>query len=74
MSGNGLTLAIKLAIKLAILHANYIATRLGQHFPVLYRGRDGFVAHECSLARATFSRGDPSGRRAVLYRPSFMLS
>src|SRR3954470_15186780 len=35
------------ATKLAILNANYIARRLDAHFPVLYRGRNGFVAHEC---------------------------
>jgi glycine dehydrogenase len=33
----------------AILSANYIATRLNDHFPVLYRGRNGLVAHECIL-------------------------
>ena len=50
MGGDGLTLATKLAI----LHANYIATRLGQHFPVLYRGTNGFVAHECILDLRAF--------------------
>ena len=35
------------ATKVAILNANYIAKRLDEHFPVLYRGRNGFVAHEC---------------------------
>jgi glycine dehydrogenase len=43
MGGEGLTLATKTAI----LNANYIAKRLEPHFPVLYRGRNGFVAHEC---------------------------
>jgi len=33
----------------AILNANYIATRLKSAFPVLYTGRDGRVAHECIL-------------------------
>lgn len=33
----------------AILNANYIATRLDAYFPVLYRGENGFVAHECIL-------------------------
>ncbi|HWP02522.1 MAG TPA: glycine dehydrogenase (aminomethyl-transferring), partial [Gemmatimonadaceae bacterium] len=31
----------------AILNANYVAERLHPHFPVLYRGRNGKVAHEC---------------------------
>ncbi len=33
----------------AILGANYIAARLRDHFPILYTGRDGLVAHECIL-------------------------
>ena len=33
----------------AILNANYIAARLDAYFPVLYRGENGFVAHECIL-------------------------
>ena len=33
----------------AILSANYIAARLQEHFPVLYRGRNGRVAHECII-------------------------
>ncbi len=43
MGGEGLTLATKVAI----LNANYIAKRLEEHYPVLYRGRNGTVAHEC---------------------------
>ncbi len=35
--------------KIAILNANYIAHRLAPYFPVLYTGRNGFVAHECIL-------------------------
>ena len=35
------------ATKLAILNANYIADRLQDHFPVVYRGKQGRVAHEC---------------------------
>jgi glycine dehydrogenase len=45
MGGSGLTQASKYAI----LNANYIARRLQNHFPVLYRGRSGLVAHECIL-------------------------
>ncbi len=43
MGSEGLTEASKIAI----LNANYIAHRLEEHFPVLYRGRNGRVAHEC---------------------------
>jgi glycine dehydrogenase len=43
MGGAGLTEATKVAI----LNANYIAHRLQEHFPVLYQGRNGRVAHEC---------------------------
>ena len=35
------------ATRYAILNANYIAARLAPHYPVLYRGENGFVAHEC---------------------------
>ncbi len=37
------------ATKVAILNANYIARRLEQYFPILYKGTSGFVAHECIL-------------------------
>ncbi len=37
------------ATKVAILNANYIAKRLEKHFPTLYRGHGGLVAHECIL-------------------------
>jgi len=43
MGGSGLTDATKVAI----LNANYIAKRLEPHFPVLYKGKNGLVAHEC---------------------------
>ncbi|HEU4910919.1 MAG TPA: aminomethyl-transferring glycine dehydrogenase, partial [Actinomycetes bacterium] len=43
MGGEGLTHATEVAI----LNANYVAARLGPHFPVLYTGRSGLVAHEC---------------------------
>jgi glycine dehydrogenase len=43
MGAEGLTQATKIAI----LNANYLARRLDQSFPVLYRGKRGFVAHEC---------------------------
>jgi glycine dehydrogenase len=37
------------ATRIAILNANYIAERLEPHFPVLYRGKEGRIAHECIL-------------------------
>ena len=40
---------LRQATKVAILSANYIAKRLEKHYPILYRGQNGFVAHECIL-------------------------
>lgn len=37
------------ASEAAILNANYIARRLETHYPILYRGRQGSVAHECII-------------------------
>ncbi len=37
------------ATQVAILNANYIAARLAAHYPVLYTGRTGLVAHECII-------------------------
>ncbi len=37
------------ATAVAVLSANYVATRLDKHFPVLYRGAGDLVAHECIL-------------------------
>jgi glycine dehydrogenase len=45
MGGAGLTAATRRAI----LNANYIARRLEGRFPVLYRGAQGLVAHECII-------------------------
>jgi glycine dehydrogenase len=45
MGGAGLTRATQVAV----LNANYVATRLREHYPVLYAGHDGVVAHECIL-------------------------
>jgi glycine dehydrogenase len=45
MGGEGLTQATRIAI----LNANYIAHRLKDHFPVLYTGPGGHVAHECII-------------------------
>jgi glycine dehydrogenase len=52
MGGDGLTLATKYAI----LNANYIAKRLEAHYPVLYKGANGTIAHECIV--------DPRGLKA----------
>ncbi len=52
MGGEGLTYATKIAI----LSANYIAARLEPHYPVLYKGANGCVAHECIV--------DPRGLKA----------
>ena len=45
MGPDGLTAATEGAV----LGANYLAARLREHFPVLYAGPDGLVAHECIL-------------------------
>ncbi len=45
MGANGL----KQATEVAILSANYLAHRLEKHFPVLYKGKNGLVAHECII-------------------------
>ena len=37
------------ATKYAITNANYLATKLSQHFPILYAGKNGRVAHECII-------------------------
>ena len=38
---------LKRATQVAILSANYIARRLAPHYPILYTGQNGMVAHEC---------------------------
>ncbi|HEY9036617.1 MAG TPA: aminomethyl-transferring glycine dehydrogenase [Pseudomonadales bacterium] len=40
---------LRSATEVAILNANYVANRLKDHYPVLYTGRNGRVAHECIL-------------------------
>jgi glycine dehydrogenase len=45
MGASGLTLATKIAI----LNANYVAARLDPYYPVLYKGANGRVAHECII-------------------------
>lgn len=52
MGAEGLTAATKNSI----LNANYIAKRLEKAFPVLYKGKNGFVAHECILDVRPFKK------------------
>ena len=68
MGAEGLTRATAVAV----LSANYVAARLGEHFPVLYRGDSGLVAHECILdlreiARTTGVSVDDVAKRLVDY-------
>ncbi|MBX6331539.1 MAG: aminomethyl-transferring glycine dehydrogenase [Gemmatimonadaceae bacterium] len=50
MGGEGLTRATKIAI----LNANYVAKRLEPYYPVLYKGKNGTVAHECIIDPRAF--------------------
>jgi glycine dehydrogenase len=52
MGAEGLTQATRVAI----LNANYIAKRLENHYPVLYKGKQGWVAHECILDLRQFKK------------------
>jgi len=52
MGAEGLTEATKIAI----LNANYIAKRLEGHYPILYTGKNGRVAHECILDLRPFKK------------------
>jgi len=45
MGGTGITRATQVAL----LNANYLTRKLAPHYPVLYSGRNGYVAHECIL-------------------------
>ena len=45
MGGYGL----KKSSQVAILNANYLAMRLNEHFPIVYTGKNGLVAHECII-------------------------
>ena len=45
MGGEGLTHATRVAI----LSANYLAKKLEDYFPVLYKGANGYIAHECII-------------------------
>ncbi len=52
MGADGLTSATEVAI----LNANYIAKRLAPHYPVLYTGKRGLVAHECIIDLRAFKK------------------
>jgi glycine dehydrogenase len=50
---------LRQATDIAILNANYVARRLDAHYPVLYKGAHGLVAHECIMdIRPLESRAD----------------
>ncbi|WP_433280264.1 aminomethyl-transferring glycine dehydrogenase [Micromonospora sp. CA-244673] len=60
------------ATGVAVLAANYVAARLRQHFPVLYAGNKGLVAHECildlrPLTKATGVTVDDVAKRLIDY-------
>jgi len=40
---------LRRATQVAVLAANYVARRLAEHYPILYTGADGLVAHECII-------------------------
>jgi glycine dehydrogenase len=44
------------ATKVAIANANYVASRLATFFPVLYKGKNGLVAHECIIDLRQFKK------------------
>jgi glycine dehydrogenase len=68
MGGDGLTRATQTAV----LAANYVAARLRDHYPVLYTGRGGLVAHECivdlrEITKQTGVTVDDVAKRLVDY-------
>ncbi len=68
MGGDGLTRATQVAV----LNANYVAARLAPHYPVLYTGRGGLVAHECivdlrPLTKETGVTVDDVAKRLIDY-------
>ena len=63
---------LKQATQVAVLSANYVARRLAPHYPVLYTGRNGLVAHECVIdlrpgARETGITVDDVAKRLIDY-------
>ncbi|MGZ4582648.1 MAG: aminomethyl-transferring glycine dehydrogenase, partial [Nocardioidaceae bacterium] len=68
MGAEGLTRATQVAI----LNANYVAARLAPHYPVLYTGRGGLVAHECivdlrAITKETGVTVDDVAKRLIDY-------
>ena len=68
MGAEGLTRATQVAI----LNANYVAARLGPHYPVLYTGSSGLVAHECivdlrPITKETGATVDDVAKRLIDY-------
>jgi glycine dehydrogenase len=60
------------ATSVAVLTANYVAARLREHYPVLYAGNNGLVAHECILdlrpiTKATGVSVDDVAKRLIDY-------
>jgi glycine dehydrogenase len=63
---------LRQATQVAILAANYVAHRLASHYPVLYTGRAGLVAHECivdlrALTKETGISVDDVAKRLIDY-------
>jgi glycine dehydrogenase len=63
---------LKAATEVALLSANYVARRLSAHYPVLYTGRGGLVAHECivdvrPIAKATGVTVEDIAKRLIDY-------
>ena len=63
---------LRQATQVAVLSANYVAQRLAPHYPVLYTGRNGLVAHECvidlrPLARETGISVEDVAKRLIDY-------
>jgi glycine dehydrogenase len=63
---------LRQATQVAVLSANYVARRLAPHYPVLFTGRNGLVAHECvidlrPLARETGITVDDVAKRLIDY-------
>ncbi len=47
---------LKKATLTAILNANYIARKLASHYPILYTGKNGWIAHECIIDCRAFKK------------------
>jgi glycine dehydrogenase len=63
---------LRKATEAAVLAANYVANRLAPHYPVLYAGRGGLVAHECivdlrKITKATGITAEDVAKRLIDY-------